>query len=217
MSFEDCYEAFFHPAEKQYDDVDELIEDYRTGNDDEHAKVDERDMTKVCLFAGIVKSLKDIKTYHENKAKGETDPKRDSEGHLEFEEDKPEMYHGWSGSWEEDNGDPLKNDIFYGVKLGAILHHAEEEAKKMVKNPRSGTSVSLPRARFHQDMSGEEVSERRSGEPASVKDIAICRARHHYIEDETFCGDSTSAYSSMCWAHDGTVGFSHAGAGWKNR
>jgi len=111
----------------------------------------------------------------------------------------------------------IKNDIFYGVKLGSsILHHAEEKTKTMVKKPPSGSFLSLPQVKFHADISDEVVLPKEDGHPATAQDIVVCRASHHFVEDDTFQGDD-GLYSSKLWAHDLTIGFSHTGGGWKNR
>lgn len=225
-SFEDCLGAFSHPR-KVESDVDELIDDYACGRDADNAdRKIRRDIVQVCLFAGVARALKDLQHYREKKGNGSEDDakenkERDSDGHLVYKEDEPEMYEGWYGSWpvNEDNPSTSKNSIYYGVKLGAILHYAEEQAKKMLKKTPLGSRYSLPRAKFHQDMSlyDDTAQPKPADEPTSSNDVIICRAKHDFIESDAFGGDRTSVYSSTMWAHDGAIGFSHTGAGWKNR
>jgi len=149
---------------------------------------------------------------------GEGKAARDGDGHLEYIEEEPEMHHGWTGSWRVDDDDtPKKNDMYYGVKLGTILHYAEEKAKNVVKSGPKGSKFSSPRAKFHQNLSDEAVLPKGEGEAATIQDVIICRARHTYLDTEAFQGDDNDVYSSMQWTHDGTVGFSHTGCGWKNR
>ena len=93
----------------------------------------------------------------------------------------------------------MKNDIFYGCKLGAILYYAEEQAKKMVERPPGGSTYSSPWARFHQDMSKEKVIPKRENEAATSKDIPVCRAKRNQIYD--VLGGDDGAYSSKSWCH----------------
>ena len=212
--------AFKHPKKVDYT-VDELIEDYVAGNDYEesddgnvsHRKL-LRNAARSCFFVGIVRTLHDHKKYHDDsgieKCVGE-----DCDGHEEFDDPEPEEIHGWSGSWEEESKKPKLNSLYYGVKLGSIMEYSKEYAKKVADQPSRGTSLSSPMARFHQDMS-KVVSRKGGNESATPADIAVCRARHNQIDDDTFYGDD-GAYSSKTWSHDGNVGFMHTGAGWKNR
>jgi len=202
-TLEQCLDAF-SPASMSSDEfindyakVDEFINEYATGK---NLKGEGRDMVDICAFAGIVMALRD-----QARGKGETVD-------MEFEEDDLPDY-----PWEMNPNKPKKNDVYYCVKLGAILHHAQIEAKRMVKKPPAGSAFSHPRARFHQDMSKEEVLPKGDGVALTPQDVSICRSRHDYVEDDSFGGGDDSVYSSRCWCHDGLIGFTHQGAGYKYR
>mmetsp|Transcript_20227 Transcript_20227/g.24920 ORF Transcript_20227/g.24920 Transcript_20227/m.24920 type:complete len:857 (+) Transcript_20227:25-2595(+) len=228
-SFEDCIDGFSHPNKKDCG-MDELIDDFINYRDVDCQHMS-RGTAQVCLFAGIVRALNDLKDYrgkqNSKKSTGvnnvseekEKEKERGSEGHLLYEDDEPEMYHGWSGSWAVDDDRPSKNDTYYGVKLGTILDFAKQQAKKMVKKAPSGPKYALPWAKFHQDMSADDEGGRlkASNQATTPNDFATCRAKHDYIDDDTFSGDTSSFYSSNVWVHDGSIGFSHTGSGWKNR
>ncbi|KAL7550284.1 hypothetical protein ACHAWF_013524 [Thalassiosira exigua] len=207
-SFEDCLDAFSHPT-KENCAVEELIGDFAARQEGE------RSAGKVCAFAGIVRALDDHRTYHDGDG-GDACGGERCEGHAEYEEEEPEVVHGWSGSWTEDDDKPRNNELCYGVKLGAVLRHIEAQADEMARNPPAGTSRSHPRARFHRDFSGERAASKGASEPAAPDDIVVCWAAHDRLDDDAFGGDD-GAYSSRAWSHDGTIGFSHTGGGWKNR
>lgn len=199
-TFEQCLDAFSHPVDDDYD-IDDWIGDFASKfpNDEEADKT----MTMICAFAGIVRALKEYKETGETK---------------EYDEEEPDMYHGWTGSWENNPGKLKLNDVLFGVKFGSILEYAEDHAKKMVTNPLRGTVYSSPRARFHQDMSKEEVQPKVKDENVSPDDIIICRAEYEYpIDMYAFRSQEDDSYSSKDWSHDGTIGFCHVGYGWKNR
>lgn len=120
-SFEECFDAFTRHPLKEECSVDDLIRDFSMGDDGEGIDLEtDRDRQKVCLFAGIARALLDLKSYREglvnntptSDAATKERNKRDSEGHLIYEEEEPEMHHGWSGSWAVDEDKPKKNDIF---------------------------------------------------------------------------------------------------------
>mmetsp|Transcript_14277 Transcript_14277/g.29144 ORF Transcript_14277/g.29144 Transcript_14277/m.29144 type:complete len:419 (-) Transcript_14277:1140-2396(-) len=218
-SFEDCIDGFSHPN-KEDCGVDELIDDFINLRDVDVQKrqgvCELRDRERVCLFAGIVRALNDLKDYREKqdnkKSAGVNDvgeEERDSEGHLLHQDEEPEMYHGWSGSWAVDDNRPSKNATYYGVKLGTILDYAKQQAKKMVKKAPSGPKYALPRAKFHQDMSADDEGGRpkASNQATTPNDFVICRAKHGHIDYDTFSGDFSSIYSSSAWVHDGSIGF----------
>ena len=213
-SFEDCYDAVFcsNPSKQDYT-ADELIRDYAAGID---SNVSNGAM-KICAFAGVAKALEEHKRYHtENEI--EECVGEECDGHGEYEEAEPETVHGWSGSWTEESDKPKKNSFCYGIKMGCILEHANEYARATSPSPPKGSSLSSPRARFHQDMSEVEIPS--GGEErgvATAEDFVTCRARHGYVENDAFEGDADTIYSSMQWTHDGKIGFSHVGGGWKNR
>eukprot|EP00984_Skeletonema_dohrnii_P011673 scaffold4681_cov72-Skeletonema_dohrnii-CCMP3373.AAC.2 len=228
-SFEDCIDGFSHPN-KEDCSVDELIDDFINLRDVDVQKNQSvrklRDRARVCLFAGIVRALNDLKDYREKQDNKKSagvnnvgEEERDSEGHLLHQDDEPEMYHGWSGSWAVDDNRPSKNDTYYGVKVGTILDYAKQQAKKMVQKAPSGPKYALPRAKFHQDMSADDEGGRpkASNQVTTPNDFAICRAKHGHIDYDIFSGDLCSIYSSSVWVHDGSIGFSHTGSGWKNR
>jgi len=218
-SFKDVCDAFSHPSKVDYD-VEELISDYAAGLDEDDDKDAERTVEQICAFAGVVRGLEDHKRYHlENgieKCVGKS-----CAGHTEYEEEEPETIHGWSGSWTEESNKPKKNSFCFGIKMGAIIDFANEHAKTIAVESPQGTAMSSPRARFHQDMSEVIVSPKGVATVATGEDIAICRARHDHLHDyvygdDVFYGDD-GAYSTKQWNHDGLIGFSHVGGGWKNR
>mmetsp|Transcript_1484 Transcript_1484/g.3127 ORF Transcript_1484/g.3127 Transcript_1484/m.3127 type:complete len:737 (-) Transcript_1484:81-2291(-) len=189
-SAEDCLKAFCS-LEEGYDD-DQWIKDYATSIDAADSLVGSfntdtenktSNATEVCTFAGIFRALKD----HQSEGK--------TWGKDYFRQ----------GGWDYE-------DLFYGVKLGAILEHAKEQADKMLMEPPSGTQYSAPFAKFHCDVSEESVHPKRqrvSGVSATPKDIRICRAQHCHIKDRAFGGSRNQ------WSYDGTIGFSHIGSGYR--
>lgn len=216
-SFEDCYYAvFFSNPNKQYVTAEELIRDYAAATDSSKSDA----AMKICAFAGVAQGLEEHKRYHaENEIKecvGE-----ECDGHREYEEEEPETVNGWYSSWTEESDKPKKNSLYYGIKLGSILEYANEYAKTTTSSPPQGTSVSSQRARFHQDMSSENKKssggETAAAGVATPEDVVICRASHGYVESDAFQGDDETVYSTMQWRHDGKIGFSHVGGGWKNR
>ena len=225
-SAQDCAIAFISPywAGDQEEGLKEIKEDIETWTSSEASS-----RTSVCALAGILYALRDFADFHHRQkddagksggadggenGSGEEQLAIDEDGHIIYEEDEPEMYHGWSGSWPVNEDAPKKNDFFFGVKLGTILKYAEEHAKVMAAKPLVGTRYSSPYARFHTDLSQVTIGEGEAN-PDFALDVEICRARH--VEaDDIFYGDS-GAYSSSMWTHDGGIGFVHTGAGWKNR
>lgn len=194
-TFEECIEAFLPQDESTT--VDDYIDKFiNVWNEDVDSKL-------TCLFAGVLRAL------HDQKYGGKTVVK-------DYVNPEPKMYHGWTGSWREENHEPSLNDVFYGVKLGAILEHAQDQAEKILADADglgSGTAFSSPRAKFHQDMSSMAVKPQGENSHIYANDITICGATHSYIDGETFAGDDESAYSNMQWSHDGTIGFSHTHTG----
>ena len=214
-SFEECYDAVFlsNPRKLDYYTPDELIREYA---DAVHATDNHKEnpAMKICVFAGIVRGLDEHKRYHTehniDKCLGE-----ECNGHGNYEEAEPETVHGWYSSWTEESDKPKKNSFYYGIKVGALLEYSNEYAKEIAELPPKGTELSSPRARFCQDMA--ESKQDADGGTTTAEDIAICRARHSHVESDAFHGDDSTVYSTMMWKHDGQIGFSHVGTGWKNR
>ena len=47
--------------------------------------------------------------------------------------------------------------------------------------------------------------------------MSICRSKYEYVEDEAFGEVGDSVYPCQGWCHDGRIGLTHVGAGYKSR
>ena len=199
-SFEDCRDAFSKPDNMS---EDEFINNYAAILEQKTTD-DDRDITKdIIFFVGIVRALRD--TERQNIDYEEEEFRKDPDNYDE------KVYN------DRDRQIPRKGDIYYGIQLGVILYHIEEYAKKILKKPPSGSTYSNPRARFHQDMSKEEVLPKEDNVALTPQDVSICRSKYEYVEDEAFGEVGDSVYSCQGWCHDGRIGLTHVGAGYKSR
>lgn len=199
-SFEDCRDAFSRPDNTS---EDEFINNFAAILE-QKATDDDRDITKdIIFFAGVVRALQD--TERQNIDYEEEEFRKDPDNYDD------NVYN------DRDRQIPRKGDIYYGIQLGVILHHIEEYAKEILKKPPAGSAYSHPRARFHQDMSKEAVLPKGDNVALTPQDVSICRSKHEYVEDESFGEVGDSVYSALGWSHDGHIGFTHIGAGYKSR
>ena len=212
FSVDDCLDVFLpSDQDKGIDDyIEECADEVRGGLSSHEGDV------VMCTFAGIVKSLVDYRSYTGGTGNSKDGVERDEDGHIIYEEDEPEMYHGWAGSWQVENDSPEKNSVWFGVKLGTILTHAEAYYRTSVVTETSRSDHSCSYAKLYGIPEGEAPACKPPGEPANENDVKICRAQYEELDGEVFSSDD-GAYSSKWAAQDGKIGFSHVGTGWKNR
>lgn len=210
FSVDDCLVAFLPDQDQDIDNyISECADEVRGGLSGHEGDV------VTCTFAGIVKSLVEYRSNSGVTGNSKDGVERDDDGHIIYEEDEPEMYHGWTGSWQVENDSPEMNSFWYGVKLGTILSHAQAYYRTLtIKTPRSEHSCAY--ANLHGVLEGEAPTYKPQGEPVNENDVTICRAKYEELDGEIFYSDGT-AYSNTWAAQDGKIGFSHVGTGWKNR